>query len=78
MSVAKVLNEREVAAEFGVTPSTVRRWRLQLGMPHFRTAGRVFCRLEKILEWMDKMEQSSSQEAETEKPEEYGVLRRIR
>ena len=76
MSVAKVLNEREVAAEFGVSPATVRRWRLQLGMPHFRTAGRVFCRLESVLAWMEKLEQSS-QEAE---PEEtgYGGMRIIK
>lgn len=76
MSVAKVLNEREVAAEFGVSPATVRRWRIQLGAPCFRTAGKVFYRLESVLAWMDKMEQSGSREAEPE--EAYGTLRRIR
>ena len=72
----QIFNEREIADYFGVSPATVRRWRLQFGMPHFRTSGRVFCRLEKILEWMDKMEQSGSQEAEPE--ETYGGMRVIK
>ena len=77
MSVAKVLNEREVAAEFGVSPATVRRWRLQLGAPHFRTAGKIFYRISSLLSWIEKMEQNSSQEAE---PEEvgYGGMRVIK
>lgn len=75
MTVAKVLNEREIAAELGLSPATVRRLRLQLGLPHFRTAGRIFYRLETVLAWMDKQEQSSSQEPEEVR---YGVLRSVR
>lgn len=76
MTVAKVLNEREIAAELGVSPATVRRWRLQLGLCHFRTAGRVFYRLESVLAWISEQEKKNSQvEQETEK---YGNLRRVR
>lgn len=75
MSVAKVLNEREIAAELGLSPATVRRLRLQLGLPHFRTAGRIFYRLDSVLAFLDKQEQSSQTEPETE---EYGTLRRVR
>lgn len=75
MEVAKVLTEREIAAEMGVSPWTVRNWRLQLGLPHFRTAGRIFYRLETVLTWLDKQEQASQPEPEQD---QYGTLRRIR
>ena len=71
----QIFNEREIADYFGVSPATVRRWRLQLNAPHFRTAGKIFYRLPIMLSWMDKMEQSSSQQPEIT---EYGTLRRIR
>lgn len=74
MTVAKVLNEREIAAELGLSPATVRRLRLQVGLPHFRTAGRVFYRLESVLSWMDKQEQTCQAEPETE----TGALRRVK
>ncbi len=74
MAVAKVLNEREIAAELGLSPATVRRLRLQLGLPHFRTAGRIFYRLHTVLEWMDKQEQSSQVEQE----QKTGTLRCVK
>lgn len=74
MTVAKVLNEREIAAELGLKPATVRRLRVQLGLPHFRTAGRIFYRLESVLAFLDKQEQSS----QTEPEPETGTLRRVK
>ncbi|MDL2280827.1 hypothetical protein LJC10_03075 [Selenomonadales bacterium OttesenSCG-928-I06] len=53
----------------------MRTLRLQSGLPHFRTAGRVFYRLESVLSWM------STQETQTRKadsPPEYGVLRQVK
>ncbi len=74
MTVAKVLNEREIAAELGLKPATVRRLRLQLGLPHFRTAGRVFYRLESVLAFLDKQEHI----CQTEPEQETGTLRRVK
>ena len=70
----RVLSERELATELGISPWTARLWRLQLGMPHFRTAGRIFYRLESVLAWMTEQEKS-------DKPNEdfgYGQLRNIK
>jgi hypothetical protein len=74
MTVAKVLNEREIAAELGLKPATVRRLRVQLGLPHFRTAGRIFYRLDSVLAFLDKQEQNSQTEPELE----TGTLRRVK
>ena len=72
----KVLSEKQLAIELGLSPWTVRTLRLQSGLPHFRTAGRVFYRLESILAWMDKQEKLTSQlEAEVS---EYGTIRKIK
>ena len=73
----QIFNEREIADYFGVSPATVRRWRLQLNAPHFRTAGKIFYRLPSMLSWMENLEQSSSQEAEPEEAE-YGGMRVIK
>lgn len=71
----KVLSEKELAAELGLSPWTVRTLRLQSGLPHFRTAGRIFYRLEAVTAWMDKQEQSGNKAA----PEsEYGKLRAVK
>ncbi len=70
----RVLSEKELAAELGLSPWTVRTLRLQSGLPHFRTAGRVFYRLSSVLAWMDEMESG------TKVPEQelVGTLRVIR
>ena len=68
----KVLSEKELALELGLSPWTVRTLRLQSGLPHFRTAGRVFYRLESVNAWMDRMESGTSD------PEPVkGAIRRI-
>lgn len=70
----KVLSEKELACELGLSPWTIRTLRLQSGLPHFRTAGRVFYRLESVLAWMDRQECSDK---ESHPETEYGKLRRI-
>lgn len=74
--INKVLSEKELAVELGLSPWTVRTLRLREGgLPHFRTAGRIFYRLEAVIAWMEKMEQSGNNVA----PEsEYGVLRQVK
>lgn len=44
-----VLSEKELAKELGVSYWTIRGWRLQLNLPHFRTAGRIFYRMESVV-----------------------------
>ncbi|MDF2788006.1 MAG: Helix-turn-helix domain [Neobacillus sp.] len=54
----KILSEKELASELGLSQWTVRTLRLQRGLPHFRTSGRIFYRLESVISWMDKQEES--------------------
>ena len=74
MNKSKVLSERELAIELGLSPWTVRNWRLQLDLPHFRTKGRVFYRLETVLEWISKQEQKSNKDFSNE----HGILRKVK
>lgn len=74
MTMTKVLSEKELAKELGLSPWTVRTLRLQSGLPHFRTAGRVFYRLESVVKWMDCQERG---EKVVESNPVYGTLRRI-
>lgn len=52
----KILSEHELARELGVSYWTVRNLRIQKGLPHFRTEGRVFYRWESVVHWMDQEE----------------------
>lgn len=72
-----VLSEKELAVELGLSPWTVRNFRLKLGLPHFRTARRIFYRLDAVKAWMTEQEQASNKIVEHES-QEYGKLRRVR
>ena len=63
----KIYSEQELASELSVSPWTVRLWRLQLGLPYFRTAGRIFYRLESVSRWMDVQERENANSVETDK-----------
>jgi len=52
----KIFSEKELAIALGLSSWTIRLWRLQAGLPHFRTAGRIFYRLEAVLEWIESEE----------------------
>ena len=52
----KIFTEKELAEKFGVSQWTVRLWRTKANMPFFRTAGRIFYRLERVLDWMEQEE----------------------
>ena len=73
--VNRIYSEKELAKELGLSYWTVRKFRLELGMPHFRTEKRVFYRLDPVLKWIDAKEQSSRCEPET--TEQYRKLRRV-
>lgn len=70
----RVLSEKELAEELGMSHWTVRTWRLQLGLPHFRTAGRIFYRLESVQAWMSEQEQSAKLDQDTR----YGHICKIK
>ncbi|HWR42267.1 helix-turn-helix domain-containing protein [Sporomusa sp.] len=53
----KIFTERELANELGVSPWTIRLWRTKVNLPYFRTAGRIFYRMDSILQWMQKEEE---------------------
>ena len=53
----KVLSENELAQHLGLSPWTIRNLRLQQGLPHFRTSGRIFYRLASVEAWMSEKEQ---------------------
>lgn len=72
----KLFTEKELAAELGLSPWTIRNWRLQLGMPHIRTAGRIFYRQESVVAWMDKQENLDGKEAT--QVGGYGQIRKIK
>lgn len=72
--MGKVLNEKELACELGISFWTARRMRLQEGCPHFTVGSRIFYRLETVLNWLNGQERSKPQS----RPETgYGQLRRI-
>lgn len=56
----EILTEKELAAELGVSPWTVRTWRLKAALPHFGTAGRIFYRMESVRKWMEESEQRNT------------------
>lgn len=65
----KILSEKELANELGLSSWTIRTLRLQKGMPHFRTAGRIFYRMETVERWIEKQEKSSCEAS----PQEIGI-----
>lgn len=69
----KVLTEKEIATELGLSAWTVRRMRLQEKMPHIKVGHRILYRLSTVLEWLAEREHASV----NQETEEYGVLRRI-
>jgi len=54
-----IMTEKELAKSLGVSPWTVRNWRLNAGLPYFGTAGRIFYRNESVADWMKQEEQKN-------------------
>jgi len=71
--MSKVLNEKELAIELGLSAWTVRGMRLKEGCPHFTVGSRIFYRLETVLSWIESRERGN-QEME---PVLYGSIRKI-
>jgi len=58
--ILKIYSEKEIANVLGVSQWTVRLWRLQRGLPCFRTTGRIFYRMKSVVDWMDREERKNS------------------
>lgn len=55
-----IFTEKELATELGVSPWTVRNWRIKAGLPYFGTSGRIFYRMEAVREWMGDSERRNA------------------
>ena len=75
MAEKSLLSETELAAYFGLSPWTIRRFRLSEGMPVVAIAGRYFYRLESVQAWLASRETSGTA---AEEPGEIGKIRAVR
>lgn len=69
-----VLTEAELADSLGLSPWTVRRWRLSEGLPVIQVGRRYLYRREAVLSWLASRETAG---AVAEDASETGVIRRI-
>ena len=58
-----ILSEKELAKTLGVSPWTIRNWRLKAGLPYFGTSGRIFYRIEAVFDWMKQEEQRNANQS---------------
>ena len=56
----EILSEQELASLLQISKWTVRKWRLEGGLPHIQVARRIFYRMETVQTWMAEMERSSA------------------
>ncbi len=75
---SRVLSEKELAYELGLSSWSVRSLRLKLGLPHFRTSRRIFYRLDTVQAWMAAQEEQSSHKFVKSEIIEYGTLRKVK
>ena len=74
----EILNDKELALTLDstmriVTPWTIRKWRLEGGMPFFQVGRRIFYRYDSVMDWLDKKEINKHEE-----PVQFGQMRPIR
>ena len=78
MAIHKVLTEKKLAEELGLSPWTVRGMRLKESCPHFRVGHRVFYRLEVVLAWIAKKEAEQEARCIITPDDNYGKIRPIK
>lgn len=75
----RLLSEKELADELGISPWTVRTLRLRQNLPHIKSSdkksARIFYRLDNVMKWMAEQEKTNSKK--DEKNTGPGTLRRI-
>jgi len=72
-----VLNDRELARKLDpsgkiITPWTIRKWRLDGGMPSFSVGKRIFFKYDSVMAWIGEKEKGM-----TGKPKQIGRIRPI-
>lgn len=73
-----VLTEKELAEKLNLSQWTVRRMRLQEGMPYFAIGKRIYYQLEKIFEWIEfKQTETVKSNSSIEEGPQYGKIRQI-
>ena len=70
----KLFTEAELAAELGISSWTVRRWRINEGLPVCHISGRFMYRLDSVIKWLESFE---TQGAVDDECGETGVIRAI-
>lgn len=60
MNTDHLLTEKELAAILGISHWTVRKMRLQDGLPFIQTGSRIYYRLEKVNSWMTQQEETNA------------------
>ena len=70
----KLFTEAELATELGISSWTVRRWRLNEGLPVCKISGRFMYRLDSVIKWLESFE---TQGAVDDECGETGVIRAI-
>lgn len=71
----KLFSEADLAVELGVSPWSIRLWRLRENLPVCSVGGRFYYRIESVNAWLESHETAG---AAAEEPEEFGVIRAIR
>jgi predicted DNA-binding transcriptional regulator AlpA len=71
----RVLNEKELAAELGISYTAVRTMRQKENCPSFNIGKRVFFNLHEVLSWIKKKSYEKSKQQEEQN--QYGKIRRI-
>ena len=71
----KLFTEAELATELGVSSWSVRRWRLNEGLPVCKISGRFMYRLDSVISWLESLETKGAADDECG---EVGVIRAIK
>ena len=51
-----LLTEKGLASDLGISPWTVRSWRLKGNLPCIRVGRRIFYRMESVMQWIEDQE----------------------
>ena len=71
----KLFTEAELATELGVSSWSVRRWRINEGLPVVKVSGRFLYRLDSVISWLESLETKGAADEESG---EIGVIRAIK
>ena len=56
----KLLNEKDLAQELGISTWSVRYWRFKKGLPCIKAGRRIFYRMSTVLQWLENNEKAEA------------------